>query len=443
MVCPACGAELPSTCPNCGAEVQPGWKVCPECTRPLGQPTEAAAGARIMLENAVAKTVSQDAAGPGGASIEAADSVVGRIEQKADAGAGLEALRGAVKVEVKDGVVKEIRQEVHVHLGGAQAFDALFGGRGARGLKARLVYAACGREIRAYNPASEFHETRPVNTYSLPGEMGSARSVRLAKEGQRLWVLAGARCGVVAFRSESGDARVYPFPTATRLGANAATIHGGYVYATHSNLGLLRWPAEGGDAVELFPGIFGPAEFVRAAQANQQGQLILCAAASVYRIDTSDPDARPARYDAPGAEPLVGVVECGPVLFAASQDGQIFRWHAAIPGTPDHRLAGKGPKTYSLTLAQFPDGPRLVVGAKQGFLRTIKLDGQEATVDYRTSGGVAIRWARAAADLAVASDAGRTRLFFWRTDEVHRPTLAVPVARSSRERIMDIAVLSQ
>jgi Double zinc ribbon len=40
--CPSCGERVRSTCGGCGQPVRTGWTTCPWCTKPVGQPDEAA-----------------------------------------------------------------------------------------------------------------------------------------------------------------------------------------------------------------------------------------------------------------------------------------------------------------------------------------------------------------------------------------------------------------
>jgi len=436
-------------CPKCEAEIEAVGRFCQECGAELPS-RRGPAAAGIVLDGSVAKDIEQRASGPGGAAVSLKDSVARRIQQElagdAEAGetpSGIEALRGLAGINVKDGVVKEIRQEVHVHLGGAESVEALLGQRGAGRLKARMVYVACGREIRAYNPASRFSQSDPANVYTLPDAMGGARSVRLLKVGDSLWILAGARCGVVAFDAQSGQARVYPFPDASRAGANSATVLGEFVYATHSGLGLLRWPLGGGDATPLFLDVFRGAATVRGVHATSKGQLLLCADASVYRVSPDEPGARPVPFAAPGVKELVGAVEHGPHLYAASLDGQVLRWPADIPGRPDTTLATLGPRVYCISLAQMADGPHLVLGTKSPSVTLVKLAAPHSRAEYHTAGGVAARWARAASDLLVATDGDGMRLFFWTPIAPERPDREIVVTRSSREQVLDLCVLSQ
>ena len=480
--CAHCGAALPKVrfCPACGQKVQPGWKFCPQCNTELpampdsdarkpasDQPDEAKAhaAAQIEVEDAVVKKLHQEVSGGGGASLKVRDAVVGEVDQSVGgAAAGPESAGGAgrlgqvASLQIGEGnVIKEVHQNVVINVGGGYSLDSLYGLRAANELKARRVYAACGREIRAYKPTAGGRKVTPAGTHRLPESMSGVRSVRLVQQGRDLLILAGARCGVVIFNEGTGESRVYPFPNPTRYGANAATIHGDHLYATHSNHGLLRWPLDGNTPVSLFPDVFQAADTCRAVQVDHQGHLVLVANTNVYRFHADETGHPPQRYRAQDARPLVGVVECGPFLFAASTDGQVFQWRIDDPGLPDHQLARKWPappghvsdaerrrrrlSTYSLALAQLPGGPHLVLGSKHDFLRMIKLDQPRANIDFCTRGGTLVRWARAAADLAVASSHDNRRLLFWHTHNVDEPACDVPVARKEREQIMDICLL--
>ena len=431
-------------CGQCGQTVDDAWRFCPWCTARL--PGENAGGG-IGLRDTVVKEIGQDAEA-GGEGISVADSVVGRISQEVHAevgidGASAEAVRGLASINVTEGVVKEIHQVVNVYMGAGQSLDAVFDTRAARGLRSKLVYVACGREIRAFRPDGGALGAGPVGVYSLPGSMGSARSVRLVKSGQRLMVLAGARLGVVAFDSKTAEAMVYPFPGETQYGANAATVHGDHIYATHSHFGLLCWPIGGGEPTSVHPDVFEAAATVRAVQVNLRGELLVCAGSSVYEMDVSRGDARPVEYRAPGEARLVGAVECADRVYAAAIDGRVFRWDSDMPGHAGSVIANAQCKTYCLSLVQMADGPHLVLGSKSGHLRLIRLVGPQAVVDYQAPGGESIRWARAAPDLLVASDNKGTRLFFWRPDSIYRPDRVIPVVKSAREQIMDICILSK
>ena len=435
-------------CAQCGETVQDGWRFCPWCTAcvPDCVPEEEAAGG-IEVRDAAVKEVRQEVTGAGGG-ISVADSAVGKITQEVNAEVGIdeasvEAVRGLASINVTEGVVKEIHQVVNVYMGAGQSLDAVFGASAARGLRSRLVYVACGREIRAFRPDRGGPGADAVGVYSLPETMGSARSVRLVKAGDRLMVLAGARLGVVAFDTRTADAMVYAFPGETRYGANAATVYDDHLYATHSDFGLLCWPIDGGEATSIRPEMFEDAATVRGVQVSLRGELLICAGPSVYGIDVSHADARPVEYSSPGKQRLVGAVECGEHVYAAASDGKVLRWDADMPHHSGAVIADVQCKTYCLSLVQMPGGPHLVLGTKSGHVRLIRLVGPQAVVDYHTPGGASIRWARAAPDLLVASDSGGARLFFWRPGETAHPSRTVPVTSRAKGLITDLCILSK
>jgi len=348
---------------------------------------------------------------------------------------------GLANMALHDVVAKEIHQEVHFHVGSAEDLDGILTHSAASRLKARLVFVACGREIRAYNPRAAACAA-PANVYTLPDAMGSARSVRLAKVDDRLLVLAGARCGVVAFDQQTAAARVYPFPRSTRHGANATAVLDGRLYATHSDFGLLEWPLDGGEPTSLFTNVFGPARTVRGVQVTPKRDVILCAGTSAYRFDPSNPDVGLVEYKAPAGANLVGVAHCGEYLYAAAITGRVFRWLAALPSSRETVLADAHAKAYCMSLVQMRRGPRLVLGSKCGFVRVVDLKPPQATAHYHAPGGTRIRWARGAPDLVVASDNACRVIYFWDSDRPQQPHADVVVAKLGRDLVMDIAVLS-
>jgi len=430
-------------CQHCGQAIEDAWQICPFCTARLqnGEP-----GARVVLSDSVAREVTQVGAGTAGEAM-ISDSTVGRISQEVhvDGAAedlAVEAVRELASVAITDSVVKEVHQVVNLYMGSGQSLDSVFGARGARGLRSKRIYAACGREILVFRIADgDAGRASPAGVYSLPDSMGSVRSVRLAKAGDRLMILAGARLGVVAFDARTSEAMVYAFPCDTRYGANAALIYGEHLYATHSDFGLLRWPIGGGESTSIHPEVFETAATVRALQVNLRGEMLVCAGNCVYGIDVSNPDTCPVEYRCPGKQRLVGSLECGEHVYAAASDGKILRWDADMPHHSGAVIADMQCKTYCLSLVQMADGPHLVLGTKSGYVRLIRLVGPQAVVDYHTPGGASIRWAKAAPDLLVASDADGERLFFWHSDDTTRPSQTITIASRAAGRITDLCIL--
>lgn len=452
-VCPHCGESLRYRCPQCKAEVRLGWKACPVCASALTSSAEnpAGAGAHCDLDSSVVKEVRQEGSNGGGASLTARDSVIRSVTQHASGNApgmlrdssdsGAEEVGSLASINLGESVVKSVVQNVSVNLVGAEDVAALLDLGAARALRTVRVFVACGPRILAYDPNPDHGRKGPIQEFQLPAHIGGARSVRLAKQGDRLMVLCGAHGGVVAFDAEGADARVYPLPRRTRHAVNASAIRGEHLYATHSDFGLLRWPLEGGEPEALFPEVLEAANTVRGVKASLEGELLVCAGRDAYRIKVREPDARPIPYrGSPGSE-LIDAVECGEYVFAASLDGRILRWSKSLAGKYEMVLGNLDTKVYSLSLAQMDSGPHLVVGTKSDSVHLIRLVPPQATVRYRTR-GARVRWARGASDLIVATDRSCQRLFFWHPRKPHRPAWQTTVSGRGKKHILDLCLLS-
>ncbi|MCA8918875.1 MAG: hypothetical protein KDB32_07340 [Planctomycetes bacterium] len=109
-----------------------------------------------------------------------------------------------------------------------------------------VALVASGRRVFGIDPLKQenLNNTLMSLEYDV-GRLGSLRSVRIDGEGASRLVLAGARNGVYTTLAEHQKAhREYPIgPNVdARTGINAAVLYKGFIYATHSEFGLLRWP---------------------------------------------------------------------------------------------------------------------------------------------------------------------------------------------------------
>jgi hypothetical protein len=430
------------SCVKCSEAIQAEFAFCPFCATEQVRPV-----ASIELTDSVAREVRQTVTGDAGASITARGSAVGSVHQQVDGATGshpsIDQLRELASINISDGVVKEIHQVVNVHVHAPESVDMLQSLAGAGRLRAESVFVACGRRIKLYHVGGGNRPTEPGREYLLPDSLGSARSVRLVADEGRLRVVAGARGGVAIFDAQTAEAQVYPLPETTRLGANATTVIGEHIYATHSNFGLMRWPLSGGDAESVCPDLLKSAKTIRAVQSDADDRLLLCADSSVCLISPDEPGRPPAVFECGTEEELVGAVECDGVIFGAGIDGRVFRWDADCSGRPKAVIAELARKTYTLSLVQTAQGPHLAIGSKAGGLTLVGVRAPHPVTQYRCPNGAKIRWAKAAADMLIASDDRCAKLFVWRPDLPARPQFEIPVAQTGREQIMDFCILSK
>ncbi|MCB9932122.1 MAG: hypothetical protein H6841_01730 [Planctomycetes bacterium] len=109
-----------------------------------------------------------------------------------------------------------------------------------------VALVTSGRRVFAIDPLSQENLDNTLLSLDYDhGRLGSLRSVRVAGEGADRLILAGARNGVYTTLVQHQKAnREYPIGPGVdaRTGINAAVVYHGFIYATHSEFGLLRWP---------------------------------------------------------------------------------------------------------------------------------------------------------------------------------------------------------
>lgn len=109
-----------------------------------------------------------------------------------------------------------------------------------------LCLVASGRRVYAVDPLRQKSlDDLPLDLTFETGRLGSLRSVRMGGEGRDRLCLAGARNGVYTMLlAHRKAAREYPIGNnvEARTGVNAAVLYKNFIYATHSEFGLLRWP---------------------------------------------------------------------------------------------------------------------------------------------------------------------------------------------------------
>ncbi|MEE9311777.1 MAG: hypothetical protein V3V10_05120, partial [Planctomycetota bacterium] len=108
-----------------------------------------------------------------------------------------------------------------------------------------LALVASGRHVYAIDPLSQNKlEDAALNLSYGDARLGSLRSVRLPSGSNDGVLLAGARNGVYAtLLSHRKGHREYPIGPGVdaRTGINSIVLYHGFIYATHSEFGLLRW----------------------------------------------------------------------------------------------------------------------------------------------------------------------------------------------------------
>ncbi|HVP13510.1 MAG TPA: hypothetical protein VMV94_20215 [Phycisphaerae bacterium] len=321
--------------------------------------------------------------------------------------------------------------------------------------RTEAIIVVAGNEVLAFE-ATDLRQ--PESRLQLSSEVGPLRSVRLGRDGDRRLLLVGARNGVhvVEWRSESRQVYAFKGDLRPRNGFNAAVRLGEHLYATHSEIGLVRWPwqtpsdARSADDIPPAPGTQEPRPFcetciadvtrgasvVRSVQVDDSGRLWLS-------LDERVIGWLPEAEAAPVVLPAPAVVETLLVrdgfVHGGLSDGAVLRWNAADPASNAEAIRGpSGSAVGSLAWLAGGGVPRLLIadGRPQLDLHVL---GDAYRGEYRCD--QKLRWGFAADDFIIGVNDRRDQIFVWRVEDPERPMASANVGRLCGHSVQDVAML--
>lgn len=302
--------------------------------------------------------------------------------------------------------------------------------------KTEAILLVVGEELIWMHPAAS---QIPARRLSLSSEIGPLRSVRLARWEGRPVILVGARSGVHLLQTEQDPRQTYAFTVERELrgGVNAACIVGEHLYATHSEVGLIRWPLRRPEHFELLlTDVLDGAKSVRDAQADDAGRIWLAADRRVIGM-TPGTDQPPIILQAPAT--ITALIVADGCVFAGLEAGQILQWPTAHPELMERVRPPCGGPVESIEHLDGGGIPRLLVADRRPYLDLLVL-GDSSSTHYMA--GQALRWGLAAADLMAAVSDRRDQLILWRTESPADPVATVHIGQLTGRSIQDAALLS-
>ncbi|MCA9242580.1 MAG: hypothetical protein KDA32_01395 [Phycisphaerales bacterium] len=193
---------------------------------------------------------------------------------------------------------------------------------------AQAILIVAGGELHWIDPNQP---TRITRTFAAPEDLGPLRSVRYCAE--RAWILLGAACRVWIIGAESG-AVVHRFEAACeetpRTGFNDALIAGDWIYATHSQLGCVRWSLTRDAHEALLTPAHGAPRSVRALALSEDGRVLFAADDCVMTVE---PDASEAQTLTCADSVVFCLAIDGQTLYAGTADGALRKAELAYPET--------------------------------------------------------------------------------------------------------------
>ncbi|MDH5641964.1 MAG: hypothetical protein OEY28_11780, partial [Nitrospira sp.] len=197
-----------------------------------------------------------------------------------------------------------------------------------------LALVTSGREVYAIDPLRQSSLDKPHTKLSFEdGRLGSLRSIRIAGEGRERVALAGARNGLyTTLLAHRKGAREFPIGPGVnaRTGINAAVLYKGFIYATHSEFGLLRWPwlQPYSSAHQVMPELISRYSTTRSLMLFDDRLLFANGPTALLLEATNDSGSTlrvAARYKGARHE-VTALAEDGDFVMVADAAGDIFVW---------------------------------------------------------------------------------------------------------------------
>ncbi|HPF37105.1 MAG TPA: hypothetical protein P5081_00260 [Phycisphaerae bacterium] len=306
--------------------------------------------------------------------------------------------------------------------------------RDARPTKYALV--ATGSSLLWFDPADP-QEFRRKQKFP-DADIGQLRSVRVVESMGATRILVGARNGVLVL-----DAEGEPLYTCVlhgrpelRGGFNASTMIGTDVYATHSEVGLVRWRKDAPEtAIHCLDHLTEGCHSVRDVQRDDAGRIWLGIDNIVVSWNPKEDDSDHAA-GAPAEVTTLAVADG--YAIAGLKNGAIVRWTIGDMKRMETLRRQTGGPVRSVSWLSGGGVPRLLVGDSRPYLELMVL-GDAYQGQYRCFHEM--RWGFAAEDIVVGVNERRDIFIIWKKNTPDQPAAHVSVRRLTGRSIQDVALL--
>lgn len=289
-----------------------------------------------------------------------------------------------------------------------------------------LLLVASGRKVFAIDPLSQRSlQNAPLELNYDEGRLGSLRSVRVDGEGDDRVVLAGARNGVyVTLLAHRKQAREYPIGQGVdaRTGINAAVLYKGYLYATHSEFGLIRWPylQPYSPAVQVMPELISQYSTTRSLQ-GFGGRLLFANGPTVLLLEAANETGAQlrvaARYRGTRHE-VTALATDEKYILIADAAGDVYVWDPNVDEPPVLAFYAGTPVS-DLAACELRDKRRaLLVAIKRAVVPMLFRDGSNA---LEFTAPEPVRACDTLHETVVGLGRDRMRVFAWRAGRPEWP----------------------
>lgn len=345
--------------------------------------------------------------------------------------------RGALKVSEMEAKLEARLKEMQNKLA---SFGAAELGTDESDPITRRVHCVIGKRVLAFDPATNLHPEVPKEVFETEdGGLGYLRSVRVQKVGSATveTVFAGAQRGV--YRIEADRKHEYVFPTEPegKGGANAVAYFDGRIYATHSEMGLVEWPVDGGEKKGRFlcKEVTVGQSSTRGAIIGPDGRLYFSTGNDVFALDVATGAEKPVKYRG-SEDSITSFCLAKKELIAGNKNGRIYKWDLDDPGSPDEFPVKKANPIYMIRPAKIAGQLFYVIGSKD-YTVTAAAPDKDLYREYHAREEV--RWVDAAADFVTGISRAGYKVFCWDVKKQSEPVLTIRVS----DKVQDIFIVKE
>ncbi len=321
----------------------------------------------------------------------------------------------------------------------AQLYEALFQSR-AKDRATRWLAIASGAELLVYDTLSL---EKPERVLPVDGGAGALRSVQLAGDsGSRNALLLGAATGV--YWVDLDDFRVtetYSFAPENELrgGVNGAVVAGDYIVATHSEAGVICWPAgKTQGPVFLFPDLTASAKAVRNTLVT--GDCFWCSIDNqVLCVPFAEITQAKPRVLECGPSTITSLAVFGGYVYAGDADGCIRSWPDSLEAAPTIIHRGSRRPAESIAAVTFGGIPALFYTDTSLAVHSRVL-GDSFTCRYEATGQT-IRRAEVAPDIVAGTTDSRDRVIVWDVRNPLQPSAILQITRQTGRSVQDVCLV--
>lgn len=271
---------------------------------------------------------------------------------------------------------------------------------------------------------------------------GPIRSVRTyATKGEEI-LLAGSKTSVYLYLiDKKGETIEFALPKGKepKGGINSTCLWNEYLYATHSEFGLVRWnwhkPKNSPELV--LNDITSKNSTTRAAQIVNE-KLFFATGPSIISLDLNLKDAKPIFYKSNTENIITTFCLIDDTIFAGTEPGCIFKWNINQPNEPSLLLKRKE-SIISMRYVKINSLPYLLYSSKEPLVHA-RVIGQNLEILYE-SNEFNIGILDAASDFIYAIDTMGYKILVWDISTPSKPKMIIDSHCFSEKPILDICLV--